>query len=53
MIILYRAIYKVFNLVGHFVLATQGFARSLYICNGNSVLAKQDLIGHFAFLLGK
>ena len=37
----YVCLTGVFDLVGHFVLATLGLlARSLNICNGNSVLAK-------------
>ena len=39
----YRAIYKVFDLVRHFVLAIQGLlgrCTFVYICNANNVLAK-------------
>ena len=39
--------------VGHFVLATQGLLGRCTFCNGNNVLAKCDLIGHFSLLLGK
>ena len=46
-----RAIYKEFGRT--FRPSSTRFARSLYICNANNVLAKRDLIGHFSFLLGK